>query len=69
MKVKIAYYREDREIVSRKKTSSGVLRPKEIQPAEDLTACIDQNLDAPIGQSLLTNYVQGRKISAFLYVI
>ena len=32
MKVKIAYYREDREIDIPEKNLIGVLRPKEIQP-------------------------------------
>lgn len=61
MKVKIAYYREDREIDIPEKNLIGVLRPKEIQPAEDLTACINQNLDAPIGTEPFDKLCAGKK--------
>ncbi len=47
MKVKIAYYREDREIDIPEKNLIGVLRPKEIQPA-----------DEPIYKTLVVTYIE-----------
>ena len=61
MKVKIAYYKEDREVDIPEKNLIGVLRPKDIHPAADLTACINENLDHPIGTQPFDAMCVGKK--------
>ena len=60
-RVKIAYYHEDREVEIPEENLIGVLHPKEIHRAENLAACLNENLWAPAPS---TRCAQERKRSA-----
>lgn len=49
MNIKLAYYKEDIQIDIPQENLIDVLRPGEIKQAADLAACINKNLDHPVG--------------------
>lgn len=61
MDVKFAYYTEDVTLDIPQENLIGVLRPGEIRPAPDLRACIDRNLDHPIGTRPFNELCAGKK--------
>ena len=61
MNVKFAYYKEDARLDIPEENLIGVLRPGEIRPAEDLRACINENLDNPIGTKPFNEVCAGKK--------
>ena len=60
-RVKIAYYHEDREVEIPEENLIGVLHPKEIHKAENLAACLNENLDHPVGTRPFNEVCAGKK--------
>ena len=60
-RVKLAYYHESREVEVPKKNLIGVLHPKQVFKAENLEACLNENLDHPVGTRPFNEMCAGKK--------